>query len=235
MRFSELRSWSGFKDWISGAAVPDHHAHHAHHAIAREARIRARAALPAGERLTDSHVVAIGEGVPTPPNRMRRDLFSEARSTSDRWLTRAARTEQFLDRMNPVNAAVDAFDNRRKYKEQALFGDWGSAAGQMASALQPREECDAVSVLLLGDRGLHLVHVQMSPDGREVGPGIQYGWGVPRSRVAWIRKRNGARHGTHEIGFDDGSWVSVYFPVAGWGTLVEALANLNGGSGSRAR
>ncbi|MCL8016827.1 hypothetical protein [Streptomyces sp. AS02] len=229
MRFSELLTWSGFKDWISGPAAPDHHA------IAREARTRAKAALPARERLSDSHIVAIGEGVPTPPNRLRPDVFSEARSTSGRWLNHAARTEQFLDRINPVNAAVDAFDNRGKRKEQSLFGEWGSAAGHMARALQPREECHALSVLLLGDRGLHLVHVQNSPDGLEVGPGSRYGWGVPRARVAWIRKRNGARHGTHEIGFDDGSWVSVYFPVAGWGTLVEALANLNGGSGGTTR
>ncbi|WP_143052582.1 hypothetical protein [Streptomyces sp. cf386] len=129
-----------------------------------------------------------------------------------------------------MNAALDAFDSRGENKEQALHGDWGSAAGELAVALQPREGCDVVAVLLLGDSGLHLVHVQKSPDGRGVGPGVQYGWGVPSRRVAWIRKRNGARHGTHEIGFDDGSWVRGIFPVAGWGTLVEALANLNGGS-----
>lgn len=31
------------------------------------------------------------------------------------------------------------------------------------------------------------------------------------------------RHGTHEIGFADGSWVTVFFPLGGWGALVEAF------------
>ncbi|WP_031481485.1 hypothetical protein [Streptomyces bicolor] len=219
MKFADVVSWSGFKAWISG---PDHHA------VAREARGLARAALPAGERLVDSHVVAIGEGVPTPPQRLRPDLFPEAGSTADRLLARAGRAGRVLDRLNPVNAAVDAIDNRGR--EQALSGDWASAAGQLACALQPREGCDALSLLLLGDRGLHVIHVQKSPDGHKAGPGSQYGWGVPLTRVAWIRKRNGAKYGTHDIGFDDGSWVRVCFPIAGWGTLVEALANHSGGS-----
>ncbi|MFI6008461.1 hypothetical protein ACIBAG_06480 [Streptomyces sp. NPDC051243] len=220
MKFTDVLSWSGFKAWISG---PDHHA------VAREARGPARAALPAGERPVDSHVVAIGEGVPTPPHRLRPDPFREAGSTADRLLARAGRAERLLDRLNPVNAAVDAFDNRGS--EQALSGDWPSIAGQLACALQPREGCHALSVLLLGDRGLHLVHVQKSPDGRKAGPGSRYGWGVPLTRVAWIRRRNGKKHGTHDIGFDDGSWLRVCFPVAGWGTLVNALADLNGGAG----
>jgi hypothetical protein len=224
VRFSELLSWPGFKKWLSGSAAPDPHA------VAREARRQAEAALPAGERLNDSHVVVIGEGVPTPPNRLRRALFPEARSTSDVWLTRASKGEQFLYRLNPVNAAVDAFDNLGSSREQAMSGDWSTAAGQLAVALHPRAESLAVSVLMLSDRSLHLVHVQKSPDGRGVGPGVHYGWGVPLKRVAWLRKRNGARHGTHEIGFDDGSWVGVHFPVAGWGTLTEALTSLNGGS-----
>lgn len=170
-------------------------------------RPRAKTALPAGERLSGSHVVAIGKGVPTPPNRLRPDVFSEARPSSDRWLTRAAKAaEQVLGRLNPVNAALDAFDNRGKSGEQALFGDWGSAAGQMAIALQPCEECDVVSVLLPGNGGLLLVHVQKSPDGRGVGPGVRYGWGVPLRCVAWIRQQNGARHATHELGFDDESF-----------------------------
>lgn len=174
--------------------------------------------------------MAIDEGVPAPPGDLRADVFPEAGSATDRWLDRAAKAERFLDRMNPVNAVVDAFDDRGGRAEQALSGSWESAAGQLACALQPRAGGNFVSVLLLGDHGLHVVHVQKSPDGRKVGPGTHYGWGAPLRRVAWIRKRDGAKHGTHEIGFDDGSWVRVLFPVAGWGTLVEALAGLDDGS-----
>ncbi|CAL9498602.1 hypothetical protein SUDANB6_03398 [Streptomyces sp. enrichment culture] len=221
MKFSEVLSWSGFTAWISG---PDHHA------VAREALGWASSALPAGERPVDSHVVAIDEGVPAPPGGLRADVFPEAGSATDRRLDRAAKAERFLDRMNPVNAVVDAFDDRGGRAEQALSGSWESAAGQLACALRPRAGSNFVSVLLLGDHGLHVVHVQKSPDGRKVGPGTHYGWGVPLRRVTWIRKRDGAKHGTHEIGFDDGSRVRVLFPVAGWGTLVEALANRNDGS-----
>ncbi|MEU0738326.1 hypothetical protein [Streptomyces sp. NPDC006134] len=221
MQFSAVLSWSGFKAWVFG---PDHHA------VAREARGLASSALPAGERLVDSHVVVIGEGVPTPPGRLRADVFPDAGSATDRRLDRAAKAERFLDRMNPVNAVVDAFDDRGGRAEQTLSGGWESAAGQLACALQPRAGSNFVSVLLLGDRGLHVVHVQKSPNGHKAGPGTHYGWGVPLRRVTWFRKRNGAKHGTHEIGFDDGSWVRVLFPVAGWGTLVEALAGLDGGS-----
>lgn len=218
MRFSELLS-RGLKKWLSGFATPDPHA------IAREARRRAEVALPTGERLSDSHVVAIGEGVPTPPAHLRPDLFPEARSTSEVWLDRAEKAERVLYRLNPVNAAVEAFDNRNGNREPAMSGGWDTAAGQLAAVLQPRTGSHAVSVLLLGACGLHLVHVQKSPDGLEVGPGVQHGWSVPLSRVAWFRKRDNVRHGTHVVGFDDGSWVSVHFPVAGWGTLVDALAN----------
>ncbi|MBA2944915.1 hypothetical protein [Streptomyces himalayensis] len=222
MKFSEVLSWSGFKTWVSG---PDHHA------VAREARERAGSALPAGERLEDSHVVVIGEGVPAPPSRLRPDVFPGARSTTDRWLSHADNAERVLDRLNPVNAAVDAFDDRGSGKGQAMSGDWGSVAGQMACSLQPREGSGVVSVLVLGDHGLHVVHVQKSPDGRKTGPAVQYGWGVPRGRISWCRNRKDVKHGTHEIGFDDGSWVRILFPVSGWGTLAEALANSPGGSG----
>jgi hypothetical protein len=223
-----LLSRSGFKAWIAGPSASDRHA------IAREARMLAEAALPAGERLRDSHIVAIGEAVPTPPDRLRPHVFSEAGSTGDLWSARAEKAEQVLYRLNPVNAAVDAFDRRGRSREraQALSGDWGSAAGQMACALQPRADSDVLPVLLLGDRGLHVAHVQKSSDGHRVGPGVRYGWGVPLSRVTRFLKRDGTRHGTHELGFDDGSWVSVHFPVAGWGTLVEALSDLNSLSGA---
>lgn len=224
MKFSNVFSWSGLRNWVLGPSAPDHHA------LAREARERAQASLPLGERLVDSHVVAIGEGVPAPPTSMRPNVFPKAVSTGDRWIARAQKTEDLLDRLNPVNAAVDAFDNRGKTKETTLSGDWESMAGHMARVLQPREECDATSVLLLTDHALHVVHVQKSPDGRAVGPGVQYGWGVPRRHVTWVRKRNNAKHGTHEIGFDDGSWTSFFLPVAGWGTLVAALTDLNSGS-----
>ncbi|MEU6348077.1 hypothetical protein ABZ896_01970 [Streptomyces sp. NPDC047072] len=220
MKFSEVLSWSGFKTWISGAERPDPHA------VARAAREQARVALPAVERLVDSHVVAIGDGAPVPPARMRPDVFPEAGSTTDRVLAHADRTERVLDRLNPVNAAMDAFDNRGGRTEQALSGDWGSTAGQLACALQPREDAGVVSVLLLGHRGLHVVHVQRSPDGRTAGPAVKYGWGVPVDQVAWFRKRTDAPHGTHDIAFSDGSRVSICFPVAGWGTLAEGLSDL---------
>ena len=222
MKFSEVLSWSGLKSWVSG---PDPHA------VAREAGGRAGSALPAGERLVDSHVVAIGEGVPIPPNRLRPEAFPAARSTTDRLLDRAAGTERVMDRLNPVNAAVDAFDDRGGRAAQALSGDWESVAGRLARTLQPRDDRAAVSVLLLGDRGLHVVHVQKSPDGRKVESGLHRAWSEHRERVAWFRKRNDLGHGTHEIGFDDGSSVRVVFPVAGWGTLADALTGLGGGSG----
>ncbi|CQR61184.1 Hypothetical Protein sle_17220 [Streptomyces leeuwenhoekii] len=158
-------------------------------------------------------------------------MFPQAEAATDRWLLRADKAERVLDRMNPVNAAVDAFDHRGRAGARALTGDWGSAAGQLTCALRPRDERHAVSVLVLGDRGLHVIHVRKSPDGRSVVPGAQYGWGVPLGRVALFRKRNDVKHGTHEIGFNDGSRVSVFFPVAGWGTLSEALAGLGSAAG----
>lgn len=203
------------------------------HAVAREAVRRAGAALPAGERLVDSHVVESGEGVPTPPNRLRPVVFPQAEAATGGWLLRADKAERVLDRLNPVNAAVDAFHHRGRAGARALTGDWGSAAGQLTCALRPRDERDAVSVLVLGDRGLHVIHVRKSPDGRSVVPGTRYGWGVPLGRVALFRRRNDVKHGTHEIGFDDGSRVSVFFPVTGWGTLSEALAGLGWAVGLR--
>jgi hypothetical protein len=144
--------------------------------------------------VVDSGVVESGEGVPTPPDRLRPVGFPQAEAATGRWLLRADKAERVLDRLNPVNAAVDAavdaFDHRGRAGARALTGDWGSAAGQLTCALRPRDERDAVSVLVLGGRGLHVIHVRKSPDGRSVVPGTQYGWGVPLGRVALFRKRN---------------------------------------------
>ncbi|MYW65953.1 hypothetical protein GTY65_18100 [Streptomyces sp. SID8379] len=213
MKFSEVLSWPGLKSWLSG---PDPHA------VARAARELAGSALPAGERVVDSHVVAIGEGVPLPPYRLRPEAFPAARSATDRGLDRVAETERVLDRLNPFNAAVGALDGRGGGAEPGLVGGWESAAGRLGRVLQPRE-AHAASVLLLGDRGVHVVHVRKSPDGRQVEPGPHYAWGAPRASVVWFRERGAVKHGTHELGFDDGSWVRVFFPVAGWGTLAKAL------------
>ncbi|MFK8850286.1 hypothetical protein [Streptomyces sp. Ac-502] len=209
-----LMSWSGFKAWLS---PPDRHA------LAREAKGRAAALLPPAETLVDGHTVEPGERVPEPPAAHRVDAFGRRPKAGDRLLAGAWRAEQLLDRINPVNAAVDAWDRRSADRDAQWYGGWQSAAGRLAAALRPRTEQKYLSVLLLTGGGMHVVRVQLSSDGKKVAGAVEHAYAVARQDITWLRDRGDVRHGTHEIGFADGSWVTVFFPLGGWGTLVEAF------------
>ncbi|MEU2789852.1 hypothetical protein [Streptomyces sp. NPDC007100] len=204
--------WSGLKAWVT---PPDRHA------LVREAKARAAALLPPGETVVDGHTVEPGERVPQPPKPYRVDAFGIRPTAGDRVLNGAERVELALDRVNPFNAALDAWDRRGEDRSAQWHGGWQSAAGRLAAALRPRTEKKYLSVLLLTGVGLHVVRVQLSPDGKKVAGAVEHAYAVARQDITWLRDRKDVRHGTHEIGFADGSWVTVFLPLGGWGTLVE--------------
>ncbi|MEN2417073.1 hypothetical protein AABB02_03090 [Streptomyces rimosus] len=208
--------WSGLKAWVT---PPDRHA------LLREAKARAAALLPPGETVVDGHTVEPGERVPQPPKPYRVDAFGLRPRTTDRLLNGAERVDLALDRINPFNAAMDAWDRRGEDRSAQWHGGWESAAGRLAAALRPRTEEKYLSVLLLTGGGLHVMRVRLTSDGKKVADAAEPAYAIARQDITWLRDRKDVRHGTHEIGFADGSWVTVFLPLGGWGSLVEAFAH----------
>ena len=107
-----------------------------------------------------------------------------------------------------------------------LSGSWESLAGQLAAVLRPRCSFRYLSVLLVTDQHLHVVRVRLAGNRREPMAGaeaVEYAWRVERRQIAWVRNRTDVRHGTHEVGFVDGSWVTFAFTVGGYGPVVADL------------
>ncbi|UNO38678.1 hypothetical protein [Streptomyces sp. MST-110588] len=206
--------WSGLKEWVR---PPDRHA------VLREAKARAAALLPPGEVVVDGHTVEPGERVPEPPKPYRVDAFGIRPTVGDRVFNGVNRIDLVLDRLNPFNAAMDAWDRRNEDRSAQWYGGWPSAAGRLAAALRPRTEEKYLSVLLLTGTEMHVIRVQLSHDRKKVAGAVEHAYAVARQDITWLRDRKDVRHGTHEIGFADGSWVTVFFPLGRWGTLVEAF------------
>ncbi|WP_407286718.1 hypothetical protein [Streptomyces sp. BP-8] len=209
--------WSG----LTSALVPTDR-----HALARAAKERAAAVLPPGERVVAGHPVEAGERLPEPPRRFRREAFSAQRTTGDRLVDGMGRAEGALHRLNPVNAVVDGRDDRHHREGPQLSGGWESLGGQLAAVLRPRASFRYLSVLLVTDHRLHVVRVRLAADRREPRAGadaVEYAWRVERRQVSWLRNRTDVRHGTHEVGFVDGSWMTFAFTVGGYGPVVETF------------
>ncbi|WP_329176576.1 hypothetical protein OG754_24900 [Streptomyces decoyicus] len=216
MKFAD-ELWSGLKS----ALVPTDR-----HALARAAKERAAAVLPPGERVVAGHPVEAGEQLPEPPRQFRQQAFSAQRTTGDRLVDGMGRAEWGLHRLNPVNAVVDRWDDRHHPGTPQLSGGWESLAGQLAAVLRPRCSFRYLSVLLVTDQHLHVVRVRLAGNRREPMAGaeaVEYAWRVERRQVAWVRNRTDVRHGTHEAGFVDGSWVTFAFTVGGYGPVVETF------------
>ncbi|MGY5128337.1 hypothetical protein [Streptomyces nigrescens] len=209
--------WAAVKGWLSG---PDRQA------LARAVKERAAAVLPSGERVVAGHPVEAGERLPEPPRRFRQQAFSAQRTTGDRLVDGMGRAEEGLDRLNPVNVVVDRWDDRHHPDTPQLSGGWESLAGQLAAVLRPRCSFRYVAVLLVTDHHLHVVRVRLAGNRREPMAGaeaVECAWRVERRQVAWVRNRTDVRHGTHEVGFVDGSWVTFAFTVGGYGPVVETF------------
>ncbi|MGX7762761.1 hypothetical protein ACWQ06_29395 [Streptomyces angustmyceticus] len=215
MRFAD-KLWTGLKD----AVVPVDR-----HALARAVTERAAGVLPPGERVVAGHPVEAGEQLPEPPRQFRQQAFAAQRTAGDRLVDGMGRAEWGLHRLNPVNAVVDRFDDRHSDSPQ-LSGGWRSTAGQLAAALRPRCSFRYLSVLLVTDHQLHLVRVRLAGNRREPMAGaqaVEHAWRAERRQAVWVRNRTDVRHGTHEAGFADGSWVTFAFTVGGYGPVVDTF------------
>ncbi|MGI5258097.1 hypothetical protein [Streptomyces angustmyceticus] len=215
MTFAD-KLWTGLKD----AVVPVDR-----HALARAVTERAAGVLPSGERVVAGHPVEAGEQLPEPPRQFRQQAFAAQRSAGDRLVDGMGRAEWGLHRLNPVNAVADRFDDRHGDSPQ-LSGGWRSTAGQLAAALRPRCSFRYLSVLLVTDHQLHLVRVRLAGNRREPMAGaqaVEHAWRAERRQAVWVRNRTDVRHGTHEAGFADGSWVTFAFTVGGYGPVVDTF------------
>ncbi|MGW1376618.1 hypothetical protein ACWD6P_20445 [Streptomyces sp. NPDC002446] len=218
MRFAD-ELWSGLKSGLKSALVPTDR-----YALARAVTERAAAVLPPGERIVAGHPIEAGEQLPEPPRHFRQEAFSAQRTTGDRLADGMSRAEWGLHRLNPVNAVVDRWDDRHDTPQMA--GGWESLGGQLAAVLRPRCSFRYLSVLLVTERHLHVVRVRLASNRREPKAGadaVEYAWRVERRQTDWLRNRTDVRHGTHEVGFVDGSWVTFAFTVGGYGPVVETF------------
>ncbi|MFG2140319.1 hypothetical protein [Streptomyces sp. NPDC048650] len=175
----------------------------------KEARERAATALPAGERLVQSEVVLPGRKLPKPWRWNRPRVLAGHRLPGDRW---EGAKRAFWSIFRILDALLepipDLFGARRR-KGKPLKGGWDSLAGGLATALWPRvPTTDALPVLQLTDRRLHLSYVQRGRRRGELG-GTEPGWSVAADRVAWVRHRTDIDADTFEFGFTDGSWARV--------------------------
>ncbi|MEU7150741.1 hypothetical protein AB0B15_22300 [Streptomyces sp. NPDC045456] len=174
----------------------------------KEARERAGEALPGDERLVQNEVAFPGHRLPKPRRWNRPRVLAGRRLPGDRW-EGAKRVFWLVDAI--IQPIPDLFGARRK-KGKPLKGGWGSLAGQLATALWPRvPTTDALPVLQLTDRHLHVTYVQRGRRRGELGA-VEAGWSTPVSQVAWIRHRTDIDADTYEIGFTDESWARVEMP-----------------------
>ena len=216
MTFAD-KLWTGLKS----AVVPVDR-----HALARAATERAAAVLPPGERVVAGHPIEAGEQLPEPPRQFRHQAFAAQRTAGDRLVDGMGRAERGLHRLNPVNAVVDRFDDRHHRDTLQLSGGWQSLAGQLAAALRPRCSFRYLPVLLVTEQHLHVVRVRLAGNRREPmagAPAVEHAWRAERRQAAWVRNRTDVRHGTHEAGFTDGSWVTFAFTVGGYGPVVDTF------------
>ncbi|MCZ2524838.1 hypothetical protein [Streptomyces sp. HB2AG] len=195
--------------------------------VGADVRRLAAQALPPGENALDSHGVVPGCHMPVPPKKHRPAVFQGRNSPGD-WLVRVGLPGAALlsgVSLNPADAPgrlYEAWQDRERQKGKPFFGGWGSTAGTMAAALAPVASTGVACVLLLTELRLHIVYVEQARFSGEPGEAV-LGPSLERAQVTWLRDRRDMRAGEFEFGFADGSWTTVHFPGAGWGTLVESF------------
>ncbi|AWN28006.1 MULTISPECIES: hypothetical protein [unclassified Streptomyces] len=177
----------------------------------KEARERAVQALPAGERLVQNEVAFPGWKLSKPWRWNRPRVLAGRRLPGDRWEGTKRAVWSIYWGIDAIIAPIpDLIEGRRRGKP--LKGGWGSLAGGLATALWPRvPTTDALSVIQLTDRRLHVSYVQRGRRRGELGA-VEPGWSTAAEQVAWVRHRTDVDPDTFEFGFTDGSWVRVKLP-----------------------
>ncbi|GAB7035954.1 hypothetical protein AB0G35_31100 [Streptomyces sp. NPDC021749] len=174
-----------------------------------EARERAAQALPAGERFVQNEVAFPARKLPKPWRWNRPRVLVGHRLPGDRWEGFKRSFWRIYWLYDAIVAPIlDPFGWSRK-KGKPLKGGWGSLAGGLATALWPRvPTTDALPVLQLTDRHLHVSYVQRGRRRGELGT-VEPGWSVAAGQVAWVRHRGDIDADTFEFGFTDDSWARV--------------------------
>ncbi|MFF8791187.1 MULTISPECIES: hypothetical protein [unclassified Streptomyces] len=175
----------------------------------KEARERATQALPTGERLVQAEVAFPGRKLPTPWRWNRPRVLVGHRLPGDRWEGTKRAFWWIFWRLDAILVTGPELFGGRRPKGKALKGGWGSLGGGLATALWPRvPTTDALPVLQLTDRHLHVSYVQRGRRRGELGA-VEPGWSVAAGEVAWVRHRTDIDADTFEFGFTDGSWARV--------------------------
>ncbi|MET8679873.1 RDD family protein [Streptomyces sp. NPDC004647] len=183
----------------------------------QEAQERAAHMVPPGEHLVGLHRVTAAVSMPEPPRKRRAVVFKGRRMAGDRLVGVVYVLMRIITlRWNPVDAAYGKGEQRDRWVGQPFFGGWDSAAGQLVCGLFPLTGTGAVRFLVLTDRRLQVAYVQKARLGRRLGRHAEPGWALDLRQVVWIRDRSDVRGGTHEIGFLDGSWATVFLQGDGW-------------------
>lgn len=108
-------------------------------------------------------------------------------------------------------------------ESRSLRGGWDSEAGRLGLALRPRARTGVSMNLVLTDTHYRLVYVHTSLIGKRFGDAAECGWAADLSRITWIRDRGDLKGGTHELGFADGSQLTIVLAKDGWSRFVKAL------------
>ncbi|MFB6437368.1 hypothetical protein ACFCVY_11375 [Streptomyces sp. NPDC056411] len=195
----------------------------------KEARERAATALPAGERLVANEVALPGRKLPKPWRWNRPRVLVGHRLPGDRWEGAKRFFWRIYWRADAILEPVPELFGGRRPKGKALQGGWGSLAGGLATALWPRvPTTDALPVLQLTERSLHLSYVQRGRRRGELGH-VEPGWSVPADRVAQVRHRTDIDADTFEFGFTDGSWARVELRSQHAGYFTECFPRAEAG------
>lgn len=187
-------------------------------------RPRVVALLPPGTTVTGPFAINRldwwRESEPVAPADRRPEVFGDADGPvgTGQKAKLVATTLFWGDENAPKNGPKNICDDpnkREKFKrrKRGFWGGWGSLAGQLETAIQPRSRWWYVySFLVLTPDGLQVFYAPSAemPPSDIADEGAEAGWHCPRSQLAWIRRQK--KEELFEFGFADGSWATLHLP-----------------------
>lgn len=178
----------------------------------RNPRLRLTNALPAGETVLGVTSIHSGEGLNTPPRRLRPIVYRGHHNRCGP----IVHFVELLDRLFhwKIGESTTGDPSKRdwyKRKKMALFGDWDSLAGTLTRSLFPRSRVTIETLMAVTERHLYVFWGEyfLPRRGEPLQPVL--GWSTSRENLHWVRHRKDRSKGTYELGFTDGSWARVSF------------------------
>ncbi|MBU7596681.1 hypothetical protein JGS22_003260 [Streptomyces sp. P38-E01] len=185
---------------------------------------RVTAVLAHGETLVARHEAGTGNLKPGPRFWQRPRVFPGQRMPGDRLANLGLGLLRVVGApWNVVEALMERLMWNDGPRKGAVSGGWESEAGRLALAMRPRSRTGVSLNLVVTNSHYRLVYVQTAQIGSRVGAATECGWAADLSRISWVRDRGDIRGGVHEIGFPDGSWMTLTLASPGWSGFVKAL------------